>query len=252
MNLPQKMTDMHAHFVYGMDDGAQSVQEMYAMLDMAQENHVTDLFATSHSTPGMRHFRESTYQERLREAAAYCRRMGYPIRLYTGTEILYTPALANYMEQKLLRTLGGSNTVLLEFVPHISFKDMEEALSLLQYYGYAVVLAHVERYSCLYSGARIRRVKEKYGVRLQVNSSTVIDGVGFFKTRRIHRWFKERLIDFVSSDMHNCDTRPNRMAEAVEILKTRYGSKYARRLTQGIIPEAKPLYGGQEEPENEE
>ena len=28
-------TDYHAHFVYGVDDGAQTREEMYAMLDAA-------------------------------------------------------------------------------------------------------------------------------------------------------------------------------------------------------------------------
>ena len=29
-------TDYHAHFVYGVDDGAQTREEMYAMLDAAR------------------------------------------------------------------------------------------------------------------------------------------------------------------------------------------------------------------------
>ena len=44
-------TDYHAHFVYGVDDGAQTREEMYAMLDAAAADGVRHLFATSHSTP---------------------------------------------------------------------------------------------------------------------------------------------------------------------------------------------------------
>lgn len=54
-------TDYHAHFVYGVDDGAQTREEMYAMLDAAAADGVRHLFATSHSTPGMERFpQEST------------------------------------------------------------------------------------------------------------------------------------------------------------------------------------------------
>ena len=49
-------TDYHAHFVYGVDDGAQTREEMYAMLDAAAADGVRHLFATSHSTPGMERF----------------------------------------------------------------------------------------------------------------------------------------------------------------------------------------------------
>ena len=31
----ERFTDYHAHFVYGVDDGAQTREEMYAMLDVA-------------------------------------------------------------------------------------------------------------------------------------------------------------------------------------------------------------------------
>ena len=50
-------TDYHAHFVYGVDDGARTREEMFAMLDAAAADGVTRLFATSHSTPGMEPFR---------------------------------------------------------------------------------------------------------------------------------------------------------------------------------------------------
>lgn len=40
-------TDYHAHFVYGVDDGARTREEMFAMLDAAAADGVTRLFATS-------------------------------------------------------------------------------------------------------------------------------------------------------------------------------------------------------------
>ena len=57
-------TDYHAHFVYGVDDGARTREEMFAMLDAAAADGVTRLFATSHSTPGMEPFPRDVYIER--------------------------------------------------------------------------------------------------------------------------------------------------------------------------------------------
>ena len=34
-------TDYHAHFVYGVDDGARTREEMYAMLDAAVQDGVS-------------------------------------------------------------------------------------------------------------------------------------------------------------------------------------------------------------------
>ena len=71
--------DYHAHFVYGVDDGARTREEMFAMLDAAAADGVTRLFATSHSTPGMEPFPLDVYQRHLDFARAYCAEKGYDL-----------------------------------------------------------------------------------------------------------------------------------------------------------------------------
>lgn len=77
-------TDYHAHFVYGVDDGAQTREEMYAMLDAAAADGVRHLFATSHSTPGMERFPQEIYDRHLALARAYCTQKGYDLKLSTA------------------------------------------------------------------------------------------------------------------------------------------------------------------------
>ncbi len=110
-------TDYHAHFVYGVDDGAQTREEMYAMLDAAAADGVRHLFATSHSTPGMEHFPQEVYDRHLALARAYCTQKGYDLKLEHGSELLYTPATGYAAVQRQLLTLGDTGWVLLEFVP---------------------------------------------------------------------------------------------------------------------------------------
>ena len=76
--------DIHAHFVYGVDDGARSEEQMRAMLDAASENGVTALFATSHAAPGLERFPQETYARHLESARDYCRAKGYELNLYPG------------------------------------------------------------------------------------------------------------------------------------------------------------------------
>ena len=113
-------TDYHAHFVYGVDDGARTREEMFAMLDAAAADGVTRLFATSHSTPGMEPFPRDVYQRHLDFARAYCAEKGYDLMLESGSELLYTPAAAYAAAEHSLVTLGGTDWVLLEFVPDVA------------------------------------------------------------------------------------------------------------------------------------
>ena len=221
--------DIHAHFVYGVDDGAKSLQDMQAMLDEAYLGGIKVMYATSHSTPGIHHFPEEIYTAHLEEARAYCAEKGYDIRLYSGTEILYTPALKNYLERKPLRTLGDSDCVLMEFVPDVSFGEIEAAVTLVENAGYIPILAHVERYGCLF-GRKIYRLKKEHAVRYQVNCGTVVKGMGFLKTRQLRGWFKKELIDYVASDMHDLKARRNRMGASAQALEKYCSQAYIARL----------------------
>ena len=197
-------TDYHAHFVYGVDDGARTREEMFAMLDAAAADGVTRLFATSHSTPGMEPFPRDVYQRHLDFARAYCAEKGYDLMLESGSELLYTPAVAAAEVETALRQITGS--------------------------GYRVLLAHIERYPRLARSGALPRLKEQYGIRCQVNAATVLEG-GFFQRRKLDRWLKDGLVDAISSDAHNCTTRATRMQAAYERLCGILGQPDADALT---------------------
>ena len=196
-------TDYHAHFVYGVDDGARTREEMFAMLDAAAADGVTRLFATSHSTPGMEPFPRDVYQRHLDFARAYCAEKGYDLMLESGSELLYTPAAAYAAAEHSLITLGSTDWVL---------------------------LAHIERYPRLARSGALPRLKEQYGIRCQVNAATVLEG-GFFQRRKLDRWLKDGLVDAISSDAHNCTTRATRMQAAYERLCGMLGQPDADALT---------------------
>ena len=99
-------------------------------------------------------------------------------------------------------------------------------------HGYRAILAHIERYACT-RGSFPFILKQDYPVRLQVNCRTVLESGGLLQSRRIDKWFRRGIIDFVSTDMHNCASRPPRMAEAYQALLRKYGQDMADRLTRG-------------------
>ena len=133
--------DIHAHFVYGVDDGARTREEMFAMLDAAHRDGVTDLCATPHVTPGVKPFDGLSFSRHFDLAQEYCRENDYPPELHAGAEILYTPALARYAEEGMLPTLGTTDFALMEFVPDVSLAEAESAVELMERAGYRLVLA---------------------------------------------------------------------------------------------------------------
>lgn len=223
-------TDIHAHFVYGVDDGAKTPDDMYRMLDAANADGIACLFATPHATPGIYPFPQDKLTQGLAEARAYCKRMGYGISLFEGAEILYTPAMERFAQERKLPTLANSDTILMEFVPDITMAELQQALSLVRDAGYRTIMAHIERYSCMF-GLGAYRIKEKFDVDYQLNCGSVIRGRGFFRDLCIGKWLKDGLIDFVATDTHDYIRRPTCMKRTYSELKKRYGFECAEKLT---------------------
>jgi len=223
--------DVHAHFVYGVDDGAHSREEMFAMLDSAYEQGVGTLFATSHATPGVRLFPREMYDNHFAEAEQYCAQRGYNMKLCRGAEILYTPMLDGAAMEHVLPTLAGTDWVLVEFMPTVSLKELITAFDLLTRRGYMVLVAHIERYKCLANGTILNRLKSEYPIRCQLNCSTVIKAGGFFCRRRVDNWLKAGIVDVIASDMHNISTRPECMRDAYECVVRLCGKSVADNIT---------------------
>lgn len=223
-------TDIHSHFLYGIDDGAQTKAQMEAMLDAAYADGISSIFATPHTTPGIYPVDCVLLRQRLAEANAYCRMKRYAIELHAGAEVLYTPAIERHVIEGRLPTLSDSADVLLEFVPDIAFQEMKAAVDMLARSGYRTILAHVERYDCLYHGSNIYRLKEECGVQYQMNCGPVLKGKGFIKEHYMHSWLRREVIDFIATDSHDTSKRPSRMKEAYAALRRRYRKTYVDRL----------------------
>lgn len=226
--------DIHSHFLYGVDDGPRTYEEMNQMLDMAYQNGIRQIMATPHVTPGIHPVKEELIALHLKEARDYCEQQGYDMKLFSGAELLYTPAMERFIEDGLLTTLSGSDSVLVEFSPDVSMQELDHAVEHMERMGYTVILAHIERYDCLCRGKTAAQFKERHRVQYQVNGRTLANLKGFFKTRLIKGWLNERLIHFVASDAHNTDYRGFCMKEAYESLLQLTDEKYAKRLV-GLV-----------------
>ena len=223
-------TDMHGHFVYGVDDGAQTRSDMEAMIDAAFADGLSRMYGTSHVTPGLRPFNFELYSLHLEEGRQYCARKNYPLSLFSGAELLYTPAMRPYL-QRGLPTLGKTDFILVEFVPDISSAEMERAFAELSDSPYTPIIAHIERYPSLFSNHNARRFKERYPLYYQVNCRTAIHGLpGLVRNHTLKSWFKEGLVDFIASDAHNTGDRPTMMSAAYKALSETWGEEMALRL----------------------
>lgn len=224
-------TDMHNHFIYGVDDGCADQDAMLRLLFNLEANRITNLVSTSHITPGLNPFPMDVYRRHFEEAQALIRREGLHMQIYTGHEILYTDLTPRYLREGKALTLAGSEFALIEFMPTENYERLCEAAQKVRNAGYRPVFAHIERYACLSDLRRVEELKDRYGVRIQVNCSLFVHRQGFLRRRWIKSIMKSGLIDYVSTDTHDMPGREPAMGQCYDILLKEYGEDTASALT---------------------
>ena len=229
-NQVHGIVDLHHHLVYGMDDGAQSMEQTIQMLELAYRNSVHCIVATPHAEPGYKPFDLDVYLERLDEIRAWCNKAGLPIQILSGAEILYTPQTVAMLRAGRIPTLAETEYVLVEFTPQAPYKLLVQAAKKLRRAGYRPVFAHIERYKSLRAVWRVRDLRRDYGVRMQINAATVCGKNGWLRRLWLDYVIQKGWIDCVASDAHNIQNRRCMMKPCYKKLKARFGKRIAKRL----------------------
>lgn len=226
--------DMHSHVLSGIDDGAQSFEESCAMIKMAWDQGVRGICATPHYVLGESSFcmDQSVIRQREEELRQW---MGtaYPqMRLYSGNELLYEAGAVEELTAKRVRTYNGSRYILVEFMPDISYKGLYGAVGEIFQSAHIPVLAHMERYRCLWNHDEYIKELKLASVLFQMNVSSILGNFMNASVRYCRRLIKDGYIDLLGTDMHNCTTRPPCYAQAAAWIKKNCGEDALIRMSR--------------------
>lgn len=225
------LTDLHQHILWGLDDGPDSPDGMFRMLELAADDGIGLIAATAHAYPAVRPFDIDLYQSRLREANDFCARHALPLEVCEGCEIHYADAVPDLLRAGRLPTLASSRYVLIEFNDYATFTRMEDASDRLFRAGYQPIIAHVERVHCLRHAPRDAiQFREECSFLFQMDCDAVLRPRGMAERRFVRRMLEAQAIDLVASDAHDTDRRPVCMRKARRMIAKEYGVGYARML----------------------
>lgn len=223
--------DIHSHILPGVDDGARNMEESIKMLKVAYEQGIRTMYTTPHYGSGKEKYKNSSRLiecfEQLKEQAADVGEEG--IELILGNELYYTHSLIDALDTGKAYTMGGTRYVLVEFNFGIDYKELYKGLQQLINAGYRPILAHIERYYCLFRHFSELSALKELGVSLQVNScslSAKLSSEALFCRKVI----REGYIDFLGSDCHQLKWRPPVMKDCVHMIEKKTPEKYLNRI----------------------
>ena len=133
--------------------------------------------------------------------------------------MLYVSGVEELLKQGEIFTIADTKYVLLEFYQGVRYQDMFQGLSRVVRKGYIPVLAHVERYVCLYQS--VERIEElRYlGIVIQMNTECFFQRIPDVRMVWYRKLMKAGYVQLISTDAHGADRKPPRMRKAVEWLE---------------------------------
>ncbi len=223
-------TDIHSHVIWGVDDGAETEEEMFRMLQAAKEDGIGKIICTPHITPGVYEFPEERFRKHFEQAKEFIAREGLGIELYTGAEILYTVHTGRMLREGRIPTMAGSSYAMIEFSPTDSREHITDALQKVAGAGFIPIIAHMERYPAIGKTEQVQELKSRYRAMVQINARSLTRKQPLMRRKFFDRLFTEGLVDFVATDTHSMPGRETCMTEGMSALERRFGEGVARRI----------------------
>lgn len=225
------MIDIHSHFLPGVDDGARSVEEAVAMIEMAAADGTTHLVGTPHFND---QFVFSSEQNRalLQELRA---RAGNRLALLSGCDFhLSYQNLERLLAEKAAYTVNQGRYLLTEFGNYGIAPQVLNIFHRLRLADLVPVITHPERNSLLVQQERglLRRLAEM-GCPIQVTAGSLLGRFGKQAQRMAERLLEERLVHIVASDAHDTAHRPPRLSQA----RTRVVQKWGLEVAEALFVE---------------
>ncbi len=195
-------TDIHSHFIPGIDDGSPHLEASMEMLQAMSELGYRKVITTPHSmADGYRNTPEIILGG-LEKLRAEVRRTGLNIEVEAAAEYYLDHELEQRVVKREVLTFGQG--LLLFELPFIS----EPAILLsvifqMQTHDYRPVLAHPERYSFWYNDFSKYETMKDRGVLFQLNLVALSGAYGPQARQMAERLVDAGFYELVGSDCHN-------------------------------------------------
>ena len=213
--------DVHSHFIPGIDDGAQTMEDSIALIRAMHELGYTKVITTPHvMADGFRNSPEIIIDglQRLREEVA---EQGIPMEVDASAEYYLDHEFDRLVRERQVIPFGD-NYVLFElpFIaePAILFNVIFQ----LQTQGYKPVLAHPERYQFWHMDlSKYENLKER-GVLFQLNMVALMGAYGPGARKIAEKLIDNGWYELVGSDCHSLNH--------VEAIKATLSEPYLHKL----------------------
>lgn len=218
------MVDIHSHVVWGVDDGAPSIEVSLHLLRDAAAAGTTRIAATPHSN-GEFFYDKPLIEERI---AQLNENMGGKLQVVRGCDLhLSFDNVVEAIGDPKKFSLNGTRYVLVEFSDFTIPSSMDGVLDRFLANDLVPVLTHPERNPILQRDEKRVPKWVDMGCLVQVTALSILGGFGKSAHESAHRLLSKGLVHIVASDAHDPVRRHARLDESRSAVASRYGDAAA-------------------------
>ena len=229
------MIDLHCHYLPGIDDGAQTLEESLALARAAVADGITHAVMTPHVHVGVFENRAPGIEQavaRLRDALT---QHDIPLQISAGGEVRIGPELIELLAAGSLPFLGvfKQQRVLLLELPHGQVPvGADRFTAWLRKQGVLPLIAHPERNKDVMRNLAKLDPFIEQGCLLQVTAGSLVGSFGEVAQRRARELLDRGDIFALATDAHNLQNRPPMLTAARAFVAADAGDAVADTLTQ--------------------
>lgn len=227
------MIDIHCHILPGVDDGASHYTDSLLMAKQAVSEGIHTIIATPHHKNG--HYVNTKVEiiARVKELNEYLQSEQVDLEILPGQENrIYGEIIEDYQAGEILTLGNASHYVFIELPTNHVPRYTDQLCYDIQMKGLIPVIVHPERNTELIEHPNKLYHLVKNGAASQVTTGSL---TGYFG-KKIQKFsfdlIENNLTHFLASDAHNTTTRGFKMAEAFDLVETKYGLDYVDMFLQ--------------------
>ena len=194
--------DVHSHFIPGIDDGSQSIEDSIAMITAFAELGYKKIITTPHIMSDSYRNTPEIILSGLEKVRSALREKGIPIEMEAAAEYYLDFEFEKKIEDGNILSFGGKY-VLFE----LSFVNPPDNVGAIIFKlitsGYKPVLAHPERYTFWHNDfSKYEEIIEK-GALLQLNINSLTGHYSIPTKKIAERMIDNNMISLLGSDCHH-------------------------------------------------
>lgn len=222
------MIDIHNHLLYGLDDGARTIEETKQMIDISHQDGITSIIFTPHYIHNKNNYNLIQMQTKFDEIKKWVEALEPPIKLYLGHEAFLDETLIEDLVKGKCKTLAGSRYILVEFYKRTPYSVVRNLLFQIELNGFVPIIAHCERLVQNKEDLKLLLSLKEKGCLIQINAGTILKPDNRWQKRWLYKLIKNKTISFISSDAHNLDTRKPGLKLTYNLIAKKFGEQIAQ------------------------